>query len=510
MRDVRQTKQRRYMMAILTLLCSGVTAGGQQPAPNPASESVAGSSLERLLASRPLVNRTLTLEGAVTLALKESPVIRGAVEEVQASAGRLNAARAETRPWVSANTFASGGSNSNIMSTPATTQPQFTALLPRDAFFDQNIMVMYPLYTGGRLSAMIRQAAALRSASQADLAARRQEVALMTRLAYREVLARRALVEVAQARLKENQERLRVDQNRLQQGAVPARVVQRDEAEVAAAQQEVTNAQRDVDIALVNLKTVIGIHPGSQLELTDTNGYESSADFLKELTAQAPGRSVQAVPGTPGTALPADLSALLRLAERERPELQAATERVRGAQAETSVARSAFQPQVNLFAMGDFQANRGSNGFVGTTFGVVASLPLYNGGERHAHVQTADAERRRQQQEQERIALQVAQEVSTALLNLRAAEQNIQTAQKAQTSAQEGYRVALQRYEAGRSTNVEALDALAARTQAESNVVQALFQYNVARDQVLHAVGRLVTGAMNHTPGLRLPQGRKP
>jgi outer membrane protein len=479
-------------LAVIAILASiGPSAIAQRLPSSPVTEPSDTGSLESLLASRPVVNQALTLDGAVVIALRESPVVRGAAEEVRAAAGRLSAARAETRPWASANTFASGGSNSNIISSPASAQPQMIMALPRDAFFDQNLMVMVPLYTGGRLSAMVRQAAALRNASQADLATQRQEVALMTRMAYREALARRALVTVGQARLTDNQERLRVDQNRFQAGAVPALTVQRDEAEAAAAQQDVTNAQRDVDIALVNLKTVMGVHPGSRLDLADTNGYEPSAAFIDGLTAQAPPRIAPKKASGEGTNLPDDVSALLRLAERQRPELQAAAQRVQGAQADTSVARSAFQPQVNLFAMGDFQASRGSSGFAGTTFGVAASLPLYNGGERHARVEIADAERQRQEQERQRMALLIAQEVNTSLLNLRAAEQNIQTAQKALTSAREGYRVALQRYEAGRSTNVEVLDALAARTQADSNVVKALYQYNVARDQLVHAVGGL-------------------
>ena len=164
-------------------------------------------------------------------------MIRGAAEEVIAAAERLSAARAEARPWLLANTFASGGSNSNIVAGPASAQPRMIMALPRDAFFDQNLAVMVPLYTGGRLSALIWQAGAMRGASQADLETQRQDVALITRMAYREALARRALVTVGQARLTGNLERMRVDQNRFRQGAVPALTVQRDEAEVAAAQE---------------------------------------------------------------------------------------------------------------------------------------------------------------------------------------------------------------------------------------------------------------------------------
>lgn len=481
----------RWLCA-LVLTMVGVKAPGQTTSSSSATEPSNPGSLERLLANRPLLNQKLGIDQAAAIALKESPVVRGSAEEVQAAIGRVNAARAETRPWLSANTFLSGGSNSNIVAGPSAAQPQMLMALPRDAFFDQNLMLMVPLYTGGRLEAAIRQAAAMRDASQADLAAQRQEVALMTRTAYREVQARQALVGVAQARLKENQERQRVDQEKFNQGAVPLVTVRRDEAETAAAQQEVTNTQRDVELALVQLKTVMGIHPGSHLDLTDTNAYQPSTDFLKALTAHV------VTPTVPqATALPPDLTALLALAERQRPELQAATQRVRGAQADTSAARSAFLPQVNLFAMGDFLKGRLTDSFLGTTYGLVASLPLYNGGQRNAHIQTAEAERRRQEQDQEQIALQVAQEVQDAMLNLHAAEQNIQTARTAQTAAEEGYRVALQRYEAGRSVVVEVLDALAARTQAESNLVQALFAYDVAQDQLLRAVGGLGDSSLN-------------
>ena len=132
---------------------------------------IAANDWESVLASRPIINETLTVERAVEIALRESPVIRGAVAEVEADEGRLNSARAERKPVVSANTFLSGGSISNIVESPQAVQPSMIMNLPRGGYFDQNLMVMFPLFTGGRLKSAVKQAASLRDASQADLEA---------------------------------------------------------------------------------------------------------------------------------------------------------------------------------------------------------------------------------------------------------------------------------------------------------------------------------------------------
>ena len=562
----------------------------------------ASGDLERLLAARPAVNGTLSLEEAVATALRESPIVRGAAEEVEAALGRLNAARAERKPMLSANTFLSGGSLPNIVESPQLPVARMIMSLPRGAYFDQNLMLMAPLYTGGRLKTLVRQAAALRNASQAELEGQRQEIVLLTRTAYREVQARRALVEVQQARLRENQEQLRLDRIRAEEGKIPPFFVLRQEAEVAATQQELTNAERDVELSLLQLRTVMGVSPASNFSVPGVLEYQPSADFIVRLTgatsatggstlnATSPNATTSAIPktassgallpqvpapangstasgvavpgsevpgvqappssaapagitapgastpatgstapsastsgaSTPGATapmsqagaagIPADLSGLLRVAERGRPELQAAGLRFSGAELESTAISAAYRPQVNAFVMGDigqsggFGSNRGSSRFGGITFGVAASIPLFTGGRRSAATQTAEAARRRLEIERERIALEVAQGVNAAYLNLRAAEQNIGTAEAALRSAREDYRVARIRYESGRSIIVEVLDALATRTRAESNVVQALFGYNVSRDQLLRAVGVLDVTAPQAPNSTVLPQ----
>ncbi len=516
----------------------------------PLAAPFGSGELERLLAARPMVSGTLSLDEAVSTALRESPVVRGASEEVEAALGRLNAARAEQRPSLSANTFLSGGSLPNIVESPDLPVARMIMGLPRGGYFDQNLMLMAPLLTGGRLKTLVRQAQARREASQAEMEGQRQEIALLARTAFREVQARRALVEVQQARLRENEEQLRLDRIRAEQGKIPPFFVLRQEAEAASTQQELTNATRDVELSMLQLRTVMGVNPASEFSVPGVLEYQPSADFIARLTGAPSSTATSstatssrasantALPSTPaptaiaepdnagaptpqapspltsapdgGSTVPpastsasaaasrpnaaglsAGLSALLRVAEHGRPELRAAELRISGAEMETSAISGSYRLQVNAFAMGDVGSSRSGGSFGGVTFGVAASVPLYTGGRRSAAIQTAQAERRRLEHERARIALEIAQGVSAAYLNLNASEQNILAAQAALRSAREDYRVALIRYEAGRSIVVEVLDAQATRVRAESNLVQALFGYNVALDQLLRAVGAL-------------------
>ncbi len=211
--------------------------------------------------------------------------------------------------------------------------------LPPGAFVDANLMVMYPLYTGGRLQAMVRQAAAMQDASEAQREMQRQEVALLTRTAYREVLARRALVEVAQARLNEDEERLRIDRVRLAQEQIPAYYVQRDEAEAAQARQEADQCPPGRGAwRSCRCGRLCGVAPTSRVDVTGQQTYESSADVMARLAA-----SVQPGPSTPGA--PDGWPRCCAWPSAGGRSLQAAAERVRAADADTAVARERSGPR---------------------------------------------------------------------------------------------------------------------------------------------------------------------
>jgi len=290
---------------------------------------------------------------------------------------------------------------------------------------------------------------------------------LDTRVAYRRVLWTRAVVDIFQALVDADQERLRIDRAMYDAGKVPLVNVLRNEADLADAQQKLTDARRDLNIARVDLKTVMGVDqksdfvPSEQLALENLN---PEGDTVQQLALES------------------------------RPELQAVSKRLEAAGAEVKVAHSAFKPQVDFAAVTDWRSQRGAGNDAGVTVGVIASLPLLDGGSRKAQVAEAKADVQKVRQDGEQIKLIVTKQVHTSLLQLTAATQNITTAQAAVKAAEEDYRLAQLRYSSGKGINLEPLDALSALTRARTNLVQALFEQNVAIDMLERAVGAPVRG----------------
>ena len=427
------------------------------------------------LSTRPKIRRALSLKEAVEIALRESPVLRGAVAELKATEARLKMARSEKRWQISVNTFASVGTESGIFASPPTVMPSATMLLPRRTFLDANTMLMLPIFTGGRLEALIRQAEAVRYATAAQLEAMRLDVALETKLAYRRALLAREMIRVAEAYVAAMEERVRVDKVAAKVGRIPEFWVLRSEAELANAQQMLANAQRDYEIALITLKAIMGVHPDSEITLTDELGRDAGRGARDGLKVELLEREK-----------------LMAEAMAKRPELKAALRQAEAQSHAVRAAKALYAPQVSLMAMADYMKGTGDmgQGTGGYLAGIVIGLPILDGGRRKAMVNEAQAMQEKALAEVERLKLQIASEVDTALRELQTALKNLQTAQMALRSAEEDERVAKVRYEAGRSVLVEYLDALAALVRAQVNYAQAIYELSVAHDKLLRVVGK--------------------
>jgi outer membrane protein TolC len=80
-------------------------------------------------------------------------------------------------------------------------------------------------------------------------------------------------------------------------------------------------------------------------------------------------------------------------------------------------------------------------------------------------------------------------EVREALLALDTAEKNIPTTRKAIEQGEENLRVSQERYKAQVTTITEVLDAQTRLTQSRVNYFRALYDHNIAKAQLLRALG---------------------
>ena len=409
--------------------------------------------------------KPLSLADAVALALRENPNLGAVREDLPAALARLRMAQAEGKLTGSAAAFLSTGTEASLLGGPSAVMPKMTMMVPPEANADLNGFLMYPLYTGGRVQSRSAAAGARVRGTRSDIDVMILDTAYAVHAAYWKVLLMREMLKVQQENLAEQRERLRVDTAAQEAGKVPAYYVLRDKAEVADAEQSTTNAARDVETALLDLRVAIGLPSSTPIELSDKLVYEPSAPNL-------------------------DAPVAVAAALKKRPEALSRGAAIEAARREVKARRAAYQPQVDAMLMADGFAMSGRTGG-GYTLGVVAALPILDGGSRSADVAEAEAMLRRAEKEARGVDLEVERQVRTALLDLAAAEQNVRTALEAVASAQEDYRIAVIRYEAGKAINLEPLSALASLVKAKTNLAQALYDHNLARDAFRRAEGEL-------------------
>jgi outer membrane protein TolC len=351
----------------------------------------------------------------------------------------------------------------DIIASPPNIMPAAVFAVPNRGSVTGQVGLMIPLYTGGRLSGAVRGAEALSTAAASDRDSVERNTTLETKTAYRTALLAKSTVEVYADLVKEEQERVRIAEASYTEGRIAKYDLLRNQAGLAEAQQQLANAERDAQVAVIGLKTVMGVAPASDFTLSDQLAYEQVT----------------------GTA-----ESYLATALQNRPELAAAKARLNSADAGVSVAKGAYSPQIYASAMkGVVSTSDGTDN--GSTVGIVVGLPIIDGGLRRSAVKEAKAMRDAMKRDEQQAVLMIQQDVNTVWAELQAADRNVQLSQAAVTQAEEDYRVIKLRYESGKTVNVEVLDALASLVRAKNNRLMALYEHNVARDRLARAIGEL-------------------
>jgi len=227
---------------------------------------------------------------------------------------------------------------------------------------------------------------------------------------------------------------------------------------------------------------------------TALNNLASANASLSRLTASS--MTVTADPADSGVAftpLP-DTATLQRLAANG-PTVQQASATQRASVEQQRSARAAFLPQLD--ANYSFTGN-GQNAYLGlgdpytygNRFSLSLSLPILDQFQREAALERAQIAAVNAGANARDARLAARQSLTQALGTLQLAANRITEQTASIVAAQEDLRVQLDRYRLHEATIVDVLTSQNALIQAQSGLIQARYDYRVARAQIESVIGR--------------------
>ncbi len=394
----------------------------------------------------------LTLDDSIQMALRNNPTIKIADAEKKIAKSKINQAQSGNMPALTyAHTAARYKSNT------------LTTGVLYDNKYDNTVRLTFPLYTGGEVEGLIKQAELGYDAAILGIAKAKQQIKLDATTAYFNVLQARNMVDLNKESVERLQAHLKNVQAQYEVGTVAKVDVLRSEVELANAEQNLIKAQNSYDLALASLNNVLGIPLDTQVQVKDNLKYQKYDKTIDDC---------------------------IKYALQNRPEIGQMDASLKIAQKGISVARSGYLPTLALAGTAnwnndEFPGDENSN----WTVSLQAGFNVFDAGLTKAKVRQAKATHAKTTQEVKQTSDAVQLEVRQAYLSLREAEKRIATAKVAVEKAEEDYKIAQVRYSAGVGTNIDVMDAQVALTQAKTNYVQAMYDYNTNQAKLNKAMG---------------------
>jgi outer membrane protein TolC len=400
----------------------------------------------------------VTLPDAIQRALLVQPAMVQAVgADRSAGAGKRSAIGAYL-PNVSVNASTSKGNTGR-------TDSQTGLFIPPIRSYSGGISANLELFDGFRRIANLRGASATAAAADAGLVNQRFQVTLGTKQAFYNALATEELVRVAESQVLRAQRQLQISVEKLRAGSATRSDSLRSTVDYGNARIVLLQAQANLATAQANLGRQVGID-----------------------------RPARAVPDSALPDLP-DTAALRASPLDDAPQVRQSEAQASVARAQVWAARSQYFPSLTVSYSDNRQGPSKPQGLLfdnlpdSYRWSFSVSLPLLNGFVREQNQVTASVARDNAEAVAADTRRQVNAQLTQQVAAMTTAYAKIDIARSNVAAGTEDVRVQNERYRVGAATILDLLTSQAALTQAEQNLVQARFDYLIARAQVEALVG---------------------
>ncbi len=314
----------------------------------------------------------------------------------------------------------------------------------------------------------------------------RDTVVLAVGANYLLTIANESRVEATEAELKTAQALYQLAADQEAAGLAPNIDTLRARVQLQAQQEALIQAQNELEKQRIALARVIGLPVGQKFRLVNRVPYHP----LPEMELQnAYARALQT-----------------------RPDYQAALASLRAAQLSREAAWKQRLPSIDF---------AGEYGVLGTTpdsmspnwtAAATLRIPIFEGGKIEADVQQTDAILKQRQAQVDDMRGRIEQDVEDAILDLKAAAQQVEVAKLGLDYAQQALGQSQDRFAAGVTNNVEVIQAQQQLASANDQYISSLYAHNIAKVLLARAIGNAEQAVQQYlaTPGSTVPPNGAP
>ncbi len=438
--------------------------------------------------------KPLSLEDLFEIARRNNPDLASGAWDVQTAIALRDNAASERWPNLRADgSYNTYRQNQRLVPVRKNNDPGMfsTSILAGD------IILKLPLYTGGRIRSEINAADLLSRAATDRLARTWEELVFNISSTFYTILGQRPVIESLEFSIKALQRQGQRVVDMMRAGKAAKVDVLRTEVRVS-----------DVEQRLIREKTILEIQHRLLANLIGIGGDTPPVKIQGRLGQN------ENVP---------DVNGALAMAYAERGDYKAAKAALDAQAMKVTAARAARWPKVSLEGTYGTRAasgitdnaalyidklmrptesnpekynNPSSYGSPGVSpslavgnIGVTAEVPIIDGGKITAQIAEQETKLASAQQNLRKLELQIRLDVETALLNVSSAQQRVKATRKAIEQAKESFRIETQRYDLGKGSITDVLDAQSAMLEAETSYYRVLTEYNLAIAQLGLATG---------------------
>ena len=408
-------------------------------------------------------NKKITLDEALEIALSKNTQIFSARNNFRGTKSGLIFAYGGLLPTLTSSTGNSETQNHTLIAGDNTTKNFSTSISSRVVLFD-----------GFANTSDINKANANIASAEFGLKRIVQSVIFETKRRYLQVLRNASLLKVSQENLKRSQQQLQRITEINKVGAAPKADVYRQQVATANDELALIRVENNYKNSKADLLYYISLSPDEDFDYVSPN----IDDELKSIS----NKKIKSY------------NELVNRAIEIRPDYLASIANKESAESDKTIARAGFYPTVSANGSYTLSDKKFSTINDNTTFnwGLTFSVPIFSGFATNYAIEIADVKFQNTEEESNQTKRQVQVDIRKALLDFESTLKELEVTEKNILSAQEDLRIADERYKLGANTLLDLLVASTNFVRAQSDKINAQYNYLTVKEQLNFAVGESI------------------